>query len=276
MALWLGSGIHEALDKYYASNPRNEAILEQAFRAWANDQIKEIETNLIGDVYADQVRLDIEKNFDLGIAMLENYAKFAPENDDFDVLQTEFEFDIPLGIETKLYDAEDAVLGTVPVYYRGRIDGIIRKHDTGNLYLLEHKTAKQFNEQRLILDQQATSYMWAGEQVYGERISGVYYNILRKQADGPRVKNPLVYRLEVERSRASIENFPLQMQMIAHDMALAAEYGLYYHTPADDCNWCAFFTLCSMIQDEADPQDYIDMYFKKSEFYEEEDIYDTP
>jgi hypothetical protein len=264
-ALWLGVGVHEALDQYYASNPRDTAVLHKAFDEWAFAQKDEVEKQIKGLVQEAQIKLDLQKNYELGIEILNNYADFAPTNDAFDVIATEAMFEVPIGAEIKMYDADNGTLGQVPIYYRGRIDGIVRLHSDNRLYLLEHKTAKQFNEQKLILDQQSTSYVWAAEKIHGQPIAGVYYNILRKQKNGPRVKAPLVYRLTVERSRASIRDWPEQVRMIVKDMELVSEHGLYYHTPADDCNFCDFFTICSLIQDEADPQDYIDTYFRRAE-----------
>lgn len=264
-ALWLGVGVHEALDQYYASNPRDTTVLHSSFTEWAFGQKADIEKQIAGLVEEQQVKDDLQKNYELGLALMDNYAAFAPTHDNFDVLETEYSFEVPVGLDIKMYDHENNSLGYVPVYYRGRIDGIVRMHDSGNLYLLEHKTAKQFNEQKLILDQQSTSYIWAAEQVYGYKISGVYYNILRKQVAGPRVRTPLVYRLTVDRTRASVRDFPEQVKMMVKDMELTAEHGLYYHTPADDCNFCPYFTICAMVQDEADPQEYIDMYYRKAE-----------
>jgi hypothetical protein len=236
-ALWLGVGVHEALDQYYASNPRDVAVLHKAFDEWAFAQKDEVEKQIAGLAQEAQIKLDLQKNYELGIDILDNYAAFAPANDAFDVIATEAMFEVPIGAEIRMYDADNGTIGTVPIYYRGRIDGIVRLHSDSRLYLLEH----------------------------GQPIAGVYYNILRKQKNGPRVKAPLVYRLTVERSRASIRDWPEQVRMIVKDMELVSEHGLYYHTPADDCNFCDFFTICSLIQDEADPQDYIDTYFRRAE-----------
>jgi hypothetical protein len=241
------------------------AVLHKAFDEWAFAQKDEVEKQIAGLAQEAQIKLDLQKNYELGIDILDNYAAFAPANDAFDVIATEAMFEVPIGAEIRMYDADNGTIGTVPIYYRGRIDGIVRLHSDSRLYLLEHKTAKQFNEQKLILDQQSTSYVWAAEKIHGQPIAGVYYNILRKQKNGPRVKAPLVYRLTVERSRASIRDWPEQVRMIVKDMELVSEHGLYYHTPADDCNFCDFFTICSLIQDEADPQDYIDTYFRRAE-----------
>ena len=271
-ALWLGVGVHEALDQYYANNPRDVKVLRESFNEWAFAQKEDIEKRIAGRVEAEQVKMDIQKNYELGLALMDNYAEFAPANDAFDVLATEQEFEVPVGLSIRMYDDETGQIGLVPVYYRGRIDGIVRLHENDKLYLLEHKTAKQFNEQKLVLDQQSTSYIWAAETLFKYKISGVYYNILRKQAKSPRVRLPLVYRITVDRSRASVRDFPSQVAMMVKDMELTAEHGLYYHTPADDCNYCQFFTICAMIQDEADPQEFIDIYYRRKEDEPEDTI----
>lgn len=267
-ALWLGAGIHEVLDFYYKLTPaaRSKAALLAAYETWAWGQRDKLVVETHGSLLAPQILLDADKNIELGRAMMTHYGEAAPDLDkDMLVVSTEQEFNLPLGATAKTVDEETGEFIDIPVTYKGRIDGIIQLRSTGKYYLLEHKTATQFNEKRLVLDQQATSYIWAAEKLSGLEISGVFYNILRKQAPGPRVKNPLIYRLYVERSRDAILGFPAHVRMIIRDMELASENDLYYHTPGDDCSYCPYFTVCAMIQDAANPRDYIREYFKKEE-----------
>lgn len=261
-SLWLGSGVHEALANYYMSVTREPEILLSSFAMWAAEERERIQEEIATSILLPQVLFDLDKSFNLGMGMLDYYGQHAPDLDkDFYVLQTEQEFNLPIGI-THFVEQEDGDIIEEEITYKGRIDGVIKMKDTGKLYLLEHKTAKDFNEKKLILDQQATSYMWAAEQLTGLEISGVYYNILRKQLNSSRVKKPLIYRLAVDRSRAAIDGFQEHVKMIVKDMQYAAQEDLYYHTPSEDCTFCSYFTPCSMIQDAADPTEYIREFYK--------------
>ena len=65
----------------------------------------------------------------------------------------------------------------------GRVDGIVRMRDTGEYYLLEHKTASQLDGEyleRLWTDLQVSLYAHYIEQCLGIEIAGVIYNVLVK------------------------------------------------------------------------------------------------
>jgi CRISPR/Cas system-associated exonuclease Cas4 (RecB family) len=255
-ALVLGSAVHEALDAYYEpKNNRDRRKLILTYEKYMNKEREAAFALVKGLPEEDEVKEKWGFNEDLGYAMLEHYGTVAHELDNFEVLATEASFELDTGITTMVDGVE------LPVLYRGRIDGVVQTDDD-HIMLLEHKTAKQFNDQRLILDQQATSYIWAARKIHNLPVEGVIYNILRKQRNGPRVKAPLVYRLEAWRSEAHISAFPQEIAMMVKDMEMAAEHGLYFHNPNDLCSWCSYFSVCTMLQDAADPTEYIQMYFQ--------------
>lgn len=275
-ALYLGIAVHEALDAYY--DPASERKMSTLLNAF--EQITETQREEIAREYAEHADIaDFLERFDadssLGAAMVSNYGYEAPQLDHFDVLYTEHQFDLPLGIYITVTDSETGKAHKVPVNYRGRIDGVIQTED-GRIRLFEHKTAKNFQDRRLFLDQQATSYIWAAQQMFDLPVDGVLYNILRKQRPGPRVKSPLVYRLEADRSMAHIRSFPETVKEIVRDMEFASNAGLYFHNPNEHCVWCPFFHVCQMIQDAADVGDYLKEYFEfMSSPTNPEDIEDT-
>lgn len=265
-ALVLGSAVHEALDNYYDPKykKRDRRRLVATYHEYMEAEKTELDKRIHGLPEEENINERWQQNTDLGYAMMEYYGTVAHELDNFTVLATEADFDIDTGITIAVADTDTGELHDVPVFYRGRIDGVIQTEDN-HILLLEHKTAKQFNEQRLILDQQATSYIWAARQIHKLPVEGVMYNILRKQRNSSRVKNPLVYRLEAWRSEAHIESFPLSVAQMVKDMELAAQHNLYFHTPSDDCNWCSYFSICTMMQDAADPTDFIEEFFTRAE-----------
>lgn len=70
----------------------------------------------------------------------------------------------------------------VPVYYQGRIDLIVQDLLTGRYWIVDHKTAAQFNSTRWFdMDTQTRSYGWAAKQVLGIDVEGVMFNRLRKK-----------------------------------------------------------------------------------------------
>ena len=265
-ALVLGSAVHAALDDYYdpKRKKRDRRRLVNTYHDYMENEKDELLKRISGIPEETDILEKWENNTDLGYAMMEYYGQVAHELDNFTVLATEQDFEIDTGITIAVADSDTGELHDVPVFYRGRIDGVIQT-DSDHILLLEHKTAKQFNEQRLILDQQATSYIWAARQIHKLPVEGVMYNILRKQRNSSRVKSPLVYRLEAWRSEAHIESFPASVAQMVKDMELAAAHNLYFHTPADDCGWCSYFSICTMMQDAVDPTDFIEEYFTRAE-----------
>jgi len=131
---------------------------------------------------------------DLGRGMMEFYRYYAELNDDFEVLAVEHDFSVPLlhpADNAPMYmfdsrpmpddwepnfDAEnmygklmlDSSQGIMKqVHARGRMDKIIRENNTGRHGILDHKTTSKLDDdyfRHLELDEQATTYMWAGQR----------------------------------------------------------------------------------------------------------------
>lgn len=88
----------------------------------------------------------------------------------------------------------------------GKIDGVIRKPDTNEWFLLEHKTTSQWGTDgstylhNLLWDDQATNYLYAWSklledgQIDGEAVKGIYYVIVEKPTIRPYQATPLDQR----------------------------------------------------------------------------------
>ena len=183
--LWFGTGVHKALDEYYS--PRQTVNEDGSVPArgdlvgfwikWTDAEYKRM-AEVVGMFEEETAEFNDMKG--LGIAVLTNYAKYAEENDDFEVIMTEQEFEVPIR-----NPATNEVVGLLV----GRFDGIARTRD-GRLWLLEHKTAAdRLNPNDTLYDDQTTGYLWAAQQVFGQPLEGIYYNVLRKKV--PR-KPPLL------------------------------------------------------------------------------------
>lgn len=91
----------------------------------------------------------------------------------------------------------------IDITFRARFDLVLRID--GKLWILDHKTTKQFATSFLELDEQSTAYMWLGRKVFKEPIAGVIYNQLKKvqPQDTPINSNGMVTRDLSKLSRVS-------------------------------------------------------------------------
>jgi len=79
---------------------------------------------------------------------------------------------------------ELAIPGTNHVL-SGRMDGVVRMHDTKKLWLLEHKSegSPTRNKPEVWASKgQVGVYLWAGAQLYGEEFGGILLNVITRSA----------------------------------------------------------------------------------------------
>jgi hypothetical protein len=199
--LTFGTLIHESLDMYYdmlaqiarGENPAIHALPHELFEHAARKKYDEIRQE--HKPWPEQ-EAEYEAQIKLGVAMLDEYSKWAPTVDDFTVEVTERGAFIPIYKiggwvhDGLVYDKDyPEVIG---LYYV-RFDGIVRDN-RGRLWVMEHKTCKDWwSETMLLMDEQITRYAYAAEQWYGEPIAGVLMNFLKKEAlrDPPILKSGL-------------------------------------------------------------------------------------
>lgn len=165
--LWLGTGIHHALSEYYGAE-RNILL---AFTEWANERIAELQED---NGLWDEQKSMIQEQVELGLGMLEHYDMWAKEEDPKwfkRVVFTERDFRVPI-----YKPGTTEIVG----WYEGRLDGVV-EDQYGLYWLLEHKSAAAVDTAKLPLDEQCTSYLWAAEQLYGIKLEGILYNIMRKK-----------------------------------------------------------------------------------------------
>lgn len=165
--LRLGAGVHTALEAYYSPSGRTPDVLLGTFKSWADEETAQIPRNETTETRM----LELMDMIDLGTGMLQHYASWAPLHDDFDVIEPEVSFRIPL----PFYPGQH-------VYFVGRADGWVKRQ--GEYYLLEWKTAKGYPPlNALFLDEQCIAYQW-GAQVSpkfdGRRPKGTIYTFLLK------------------------------------------------------------------------------------------------
>lgn len=191
-ALFLGQGVHVALDVYYKAMIQDYPVqpqmsyLLQAFNDWADERAEKIEERT-GALWESEKEM-IEEQRQLGLGMLEHYYLWAKEADKkWEFVSTEELFDVPLPTPS----GQRSVLGRLvrrfidkprDLRYAGRFDGIVRELETGDLYLMEFKTtSRMYNMRYNYRNFQGKSYVWAARQIYGDQIKGIVYRALLKK-----------------------------------------------------------------------------------------------
>ena len=160
--LYLGSVWHSVLEIWYG-NSDHKSKIEKAIV-------------LIDKSFPDYLTDSKQKqNWHLCQAMFEGYINRFPE-EEFKPLGLEMEFVIPItnprtGRCSRTFEL------------RGKVDGLVQLKESGDLFLIEHKTAAQVSTdyiERLTFDFQINLYAMALSRFLKLKISGVIYNVIRK------------------------------------------------------------------------------------------------
>lgn len=224
--LWLGTGIHKALERWYGG----ECDADEGFGVWVNEWLAAHPT---WEEWDDKRTLADDEA--LGMGMLRHYMQYANVTDTFDPLGLEIPFVVPVPDPAGLpmtVRARDFGLdqeGYLPVRYAGRLDGLVRDRETGFVWVLEHKTARGWEPRKLDNDEQITSYLWALRQpsswawlhargVEPDEVKGVLYNVLLKRVP---IVPPLLKGGGISRARATLDHATWQ----SYGQAIA-EHGL--------------------------------------------------
>lgn len=204
--LFMGQGIHIALeegylpclDSYGAEGGPMWFSGPTAINAFVNwvDSHKDKIDKYSGPLWKAQ-RSRIDDNIQMGIAMIEHYARWAKRIDKrFDLLGTEYMFKVPLpalqGSSRSHHGHVSHGYGHGHLAYAGRFDGLVRDRSNGYIYILEFKTAKSVSDQWLsgiFRSMQSTAYTWAARKVYHpQHVVGVLFRVMRKRVpDTPRL-----------------------------------------------------------------------------------------
>ncbi len=262
-ALWFGIGIHEALAQWYKPGLRRGVQPAAYFRQWCGDEMREIAANYNDrDSVWGEDAPKYEDALELGVAMLEGYIDEYGKDPDWDVIATEYPFEVNVTHE-----------GETVAVFASVWDGVYRDRSDGLLYLMEHKTARQISTSYLALDDQAGAY-WAVAGTFlrakgvlrpDEEIAGITYNFLRKSMPDERLVNDEGLSLNKDGSvskkqptsrflREVVERSPAEQQTQLLRMAdevrvmNAMRDGTIpvYKNTNRDCTFCQFFTMCTL------------------------------
>jgi hypothetical protein len=185
-ALFLGQGVHHALDIYYATAPHdiNGALVE--FRDWARGRADAMK-DYVGTLWAGQ-RDMINEMHTLGHNMLRHYDMWASQLDGvYEVVATESQFSLPVPVPEGCPVPTTRSGEVIDMTIAGRFDGIVRNKNTGEQLLLEFKTASNFGYAPYTMRSLQTGvYLWAAKQIYGEVDGMLYRFMLKKIPDDPK------------------------------------------------------------------------------------------
>ena len=185
-ALWFGSGMHYALEDYHGFNHWGHPAT--AFKAYANAYA--LSDDPIPDMWSELC--------DLGDGMMKYYVdEWLAHPDRFyqaltmskyktlwidDVPQCEVEFEIELPINPR--DLYGDATPYRRVVYQGTFDRVvIDEYD--RLFIVDYKSAAQFESGHFMLDPQISAYFWAAKIIYGRTPSGFIYQQHRKRLPKP-------------------------------------------------------------------------------------------
>lgn len=231
-ALELGSGLHFALEAYYA---RQEDPV-RVFQTWADKRIKDINSQ-----WDDEIK-ELNDMKTLGAGMLSGYMDTYHGKDPFTVIATEKTISRPLPNPNGKGFAK--CLMTV------RLDGLVRCHETGKLFSLEHKSFSRFSLGDIEIDPQFTAQIWVGRSLVdeldlGEEIVGTLWNGMRKQLPGPKVKLALFERHRIYRNEAQINSFLLAAYHMWKD---SKKWVIFPQPSARKCSGCDYKEPCTAFQ----------------------------
>jgi hypothetical protein len=125
--------------------------------------------------------------------------------------------------------------------YTGKMDLVLRDNETGLLSVLDHKTQSRQsyanNPKGWAAKSQATLYLWAAPQIYGEEFRDLQVNVIRRQSPKGQVGPEFLPRQAVQRSRE-------QMELAVRDLIIIADRIEEYKMRFADAEWPADRNNC--------------------------------
>ncbi len=166
--LWLGTGVHFALEDYHGYNVYGSPAA--ALRVYA-EACRKAPNYAIPD--------DWKEALELGVAMMEHYIIWLETRDPLPTFifnghpQVEVRAEVPIELPEKFKEFYSALI------YRVTLDRVaIDEYE--RLWIVEYKTAAQVRTDHLPTDGQVTAYSWLASVMYGQEIAGVIYQQHRK------------------------------------------------------------------------------------------------
>jgi hypothetical protein len=174
-----GRIIHTALELYYRSG--GKLGLYGATEVAVAIEREKMEA--AGTLWEEEIEL-LDEQVSLCYGLMEHYEIWVESKEQSNSIWGDANLEY-LDMETNFHVPMLTAEGrpSSRVFLGGRFDGIARRRDDGSLWLFESKTTRSIGElqKTLAYDEQAGAYIYAAQQLLGEQVYGVIYNIMRKK-----------------------------------------------------------------------------------------------
>lgn len=179
---FIGSAVHYCKEHLVSDGISPVTSLAQYLKKELVDRKKE-------PIWHDQVP-EVRQQVHLIRAMIEQYQLWSQHNrgpfgdQNLDYIAHEVRFDEgPDADWPAVLLKVDGIPLQPEVWLAGRFDGLARLKTNGSVWLTEDKTCRGIEERSKLLphDEQATAYVYAAGELFGEPITGIIYTLLRKK-----------------------------------------------------------------------------------------------
>ena len=179
-ALWFGTGIHLALEKWYVPGAERGIEPQETWAAFVGERIEHTKTLIVKGEAADGLKTYWEDSLVLGDAILANYRREYGADDKWFVLNPEQTAQVLI--------PHPRVKGRKITKQVATFDLVAIDQETGEVWMWDHKTAASISTSHLWGDDQAGAY-WAiadtvlrhkGLMTKAQSLRGILYNFVLK------------------------------------------------------------------------------------------------
>jgi hypothetical protein len=281
---WFGTAWHLAMETRYPIGTKRGKLVDviDTFHAAVGERTGRVYTEL-----DESTETEIVEARQLGEQMLIGYVDNYGKDPEWEVIHTEQPFQIDVPHPTK----PDKTV----VVYAGTWDLLARHLPTGELWLWDHKTAKQMPQPRFLdLDDQAGSYLWVAREVLLHKgvisktdvIEGIIFSYAKKALPDPRPTDSEGRALNKDGTISKMQPSPRflrhatyrsQEQNVAQALRVIDEAYVMdqqrrgklpiWKNPSQECNRCPLFDVCEMHERGEDWESLFRMQYHKDDVY---------
>jgi hypothetical protein len=245
-ALWLGEGLHFALEHFY----KDETDPVQALTTWRDKSMTDMQER--GAIFSNAEMDEMRESYLLATGMLRNYQlhygpKPSNDRDGMRVILTEVEFDVPIP-------------NTNNGHIVGRWDGVVQDAD-GRYFLIDHKSySYPPSDDSLLMNPQFNTYVLAANWLMaagaerlvnagipkGSRCWGILWNGMKKGLPTARTTTRFFERQWIRKTLRELDLFADDLRALYLDMTDPA-LRIYPHVTADCSRYrCPFLLPCQI------------------------------
>lgn len=243
--LILGGLVHDVLAEYYEPTTPD------------SDRDRGLLIEILKDAYRERLTIDLKdenlKVWKTAYTMVNGYwTKWGGR--DWTMLDTEVNFRVGVFLSDRLVG-----------FVHGRLDGTVILKDS-KVWIVDHKTGKQFKVAHFPIDPQIDLYCLAGSKLFGSSFGGLIINYIRSK---PSKKSPNFQRIPIVRSSKELTLIEYNLGLKLLDMGSNDPSRIYF-APSKDCTWmCSYFAFCQGLRAGVDPETLLSrLYGLRPQFYD--------